>query len=105
MLFCHLFTIVTQQQSSSQNNLMVFELFIPFFEPGVPTRPKVGEIQLKIGQFPGKYKILVIVPRQIYRYVLTKLHLMPVSVFRCVSAHHYRFEGKEKMGTHLIIKI
>ena len=32
--------IVTQHQSSSQNNLMVFELFIPFFEAGVPTRPK-----------------------------------------------------------------
>ena len=53
----------------------------------------------------GKYQILVIVPRQIYRYVLTKLHLMSVPVFRCVSARHYRFEGKEKMGTHLIIKI
>ena len=73
MLFCHLFTIVSQHQSSSQNNLMVFELFIPFFEPGVPTRPKIGEIQLKIGQFAGKYQILVIVPQQIYRYVLTKL--------------------------------
>ena len=82
MLFCHLFTIVSQHQSSSQNNLMVFELFIPFFEPGVPTRPKVGEIQLKIGQFAGKYQILVIVPQQIYKYVLTKLHLMSVPVFR-----------------------
>ena len=81
MLFCYLFTIVTQHQSSSQNNLMVFELFIPFLEP------------------------LVIVPRQIYRYVLTKLHLMSVPVFCCVNARHYRFEGKEKMGTHLIIKI
>ena len=59
----------------------------------------------KIGQFAGKYQILVIVPRQIYRYVLTKLHLMSVPVFRCVSARHYRFKGKEKMGTHLIIKI
>ena len=29
---------ITQHQSSLQNNLMVFELFIPFFEPGVPTR-------------------------------------------------------------------
>ena len=57
----------------------------------------------KIGQFAGKYQILVIVPRQIYRYVL--LHLMSVPVFRCVSARHYRFEGKEKMGTNLIIKI
>ena len=55
--------------------------------------------------FAGKYQILVIAPRQIYRYVLTKLHLMSVPVFRCVSARHYRFEGKEKMGTHLIIKI
>ena len=68
-------------------------------------RAKVSEIQLKIGQFAGKYHILVIVPRQIYRYVLTKLHLMSVPVFRCVSARHYRFEGKAKMGTHLIIKI
>ena len=59
----------------------------------------------KIGQFAGKYQILVIVPRQIYRYVLTKLHLTSVPVFRCVSARHYRFEGKENMGTHLIIKI
>ena len=61
----------------------------------------------KIGQFAGKYQILVIVPRQIYRYmyVLTKLHLMSVPVFRCVTARHYRFEGKEKMGMHLIIKI
>ena len=98
MLFCHLFTIVTQHQSSSQNNLMVFELFIPFFEPGVPTRPKSAK-------YNYKYQILVIVPRQIYRYVLTKLHLMSVPVFRCVSARHYRFEGNEKMGTHLIIKI
>ena len=31
--------------------------------------------------------------------------MMSVPVFRCVSARHYRFEGKEKMGTHLIIKI
>ena len=28
---------------------------------------------------------------------------MSVAVFRCVSARHYRFEGNEKMGTHLII--
>ena len=55
--------------------------------------------------FADKYQILVIVPRQIYRYELTKLHLMSVPVFRCVSARHYRFEGKEKMGTHLILKI
>ena len=66
---------------------------------------QVAEIQLKIGQFAGKYQILMIISRQIYRYVLTKLHLMSVPVFRCVSARHYRFEGKEKMGTHLIIKI
>ena len=30
---------------------------------------------------------------------------MYVPVFHCVSARHYRFEGREKMGTHLIIKI
>ena len=105
MLFCHLFTIVSQHQSISQNNLMVFELFIPFFEPGVPTRPKSAKYKNKIGQFAGKYQILVIVPRQIYKYVLIKLHLMSVPVFRWVSARHYRFEGKEKTGTHLIIKI
>ena len=66
---------------------------------------KVGEIQLKIGQFAGKCQILVTVPRQIYKYILNKLQLMSVPVFRCVSAWHYRFDGKEKMVTHLIIKI
>ena len=84
---------------------MVFELFHSLHRTWCSNKAKVGEIQLKIGQFAGKYQILVIVPRQIYRYVLTKLHLMSVPVFRCVSARHYRFEGKEKMGTHLIIKI
>ena len=68
-------------------------------------KAKVGKIQLKLAQCAGKYQMLVIVLRQIYRYVLTKLHLMSVPVFRCVNARHYRFEGKEKMGTHLIIKI
>ena len=70
--------------------------------------PGVGEIQLKnwtIFFFAGKYQILVIVPRQIYRYILTKLQLMSVLVFPCVSARHYRFEGKAKMVMHLIIKI
>ena len=38
-------------------------------------------------------------------HILTKLQLMSMPVFRCFSARHYRFEGKEKMVTHLIIKI
>ena len=66
---------------------------------------KSSSIQLKIGKFAGKCQILVIVPRQIYRNKLTKLQLMSVPIFRCVSAWHYRFEGNEKMLTHLIIKI
>ena len=59
----------------------------------------------KIVQFADKYQILVIVPQQIYRYILTKLQLMSVPVFRCVSGQHYRFEKKKKMVTHLIMKI
>ena len=105
MLFCHLLTIVSQHQSRSQNNLMVFEFFYSLLRTWCYNKAKVGEIQLKIGQFAGKYRILVIVPRQIYRYILNKLQLMSVTKFRCVSARYYRFEGKEKMVTHLIIRI
>ena len=36
--------------------------------------------------------------------MLTKLQLMSVPVFCCVSARYYRFDGKQKMVTHLIIK-
>ena len=39
------------------------------------------------------------------RLILTKLQLMSVPVFRFLSARHYRSEGKEKVVTHLIIKV
>ena len=53
--------------------------------------------------FPGPDKI----PHESagLRYMLTKLQLMSVPVFCCVSARYYRFDGKQNMVTHLIIKI
>ena len=68
---------------------------------------KNGKIRvlLKTGQFAVKYHVFVIVPRQIYSYILNKLQLMSATVFTFLRVQHLFFKGKKKMVKDLIIKI
>ena len=100
MLFCHLFTIVSQHQSRSQYKMMGFELFISLFLNRSYNMVEVGQIQIKMDN------LLVNTNASAFSDCSTPnfkdvYQINCNSVFCFPSDHHYRFEREKRMVAHL----